>query len=52
MEIHIMDKTDSVLNRYVAEMRDVRIQKDRMRVRRNIERIGELMSYELSKSLS
>lgn len=47
-----MDKTDSVLNRYVAEMRDVRIQKDRMRFRRNIERIGELMSYELSKSLS
>lgn len=52
MDIYIIDKTDSVINKYLAEMRDVKIQKDRMRFRRNIERIGELMAYEVSKNLS
>lgn len=42
----------SVLNQYMAEIRDVNIQTDRMRFRRNIERIGELMAYEISKELS
>lgn len=40
----------SVLNRYVAELRDVIVQKDRLRFRRNIERIGEIMAYEISKT--
>ena len=40
----------SVLNRYVAELRDVHIQKDRLRFKRNIERIGEIMAYEISKT--
>lgn len=44
-------ETDSVLNQYVAEIRDVQVQGDRMRFRRNIERIGELMAYEISKHL-
>lgn len=39
----------SLLNQYIAEIRDVEIQKDRLRFRRNIERIGELMAYEISK---
>lgn len=39
----------SILNQYIAEIRDVKIQKDRLRFRRNIERIGELMAYEISK---
>ena len=51
MDLYIIDKTNSVVNKYLAEMRDVKIQKDRMRFRRNIERIGELMAYEVSKDL-
>lgn len=40
----------SELNRFIAELRDVQIQKDRMRFRRNLERIGEVMAYEISKN--
>ncbi|WP_405382885.1 uracil phosphoribosyltransferase [Maribacter sp. LLG6340-A2] len=52
MTIHDLSKENSVLNRFVSEIRDVHIQKDTMRFRRNIERIGEILAYELSKSLS
>ena len=45
-------ETCSVMNQYVAELRDVRIQTDRMRFRHNVERIGELMAYEMSKTLT
>ena len=45
-------ETNSVINQYVAEIRDVQVQQDRMRFRRNIERIGELMAYEMSKELT
>lgn len=41
-----------MLNQYLREIRDINIQKDSMRFRRNIERIGEVMAIELSKSLS
>lgn len=51
MTIHHVSETNSVLNRFLAELRDVSIQKDRMRFRRNIERIGEILGYEMSKSL-
>lgn len=51
MIIHNLDKTNSVLNQFIAEIRDVSIQKDAMRFRRNIERIGEILSYEMSKEL-
>jgi uracil phosphoribosyltransferase len=50
MKIINLSETDSVLNQYILEIRDVRIQKDRLRFRRNIERIGEIMAYEISKS--
>ncbi|KAB7727118.1 uracil phosphoribosyltransferase [Rudanella paleaurantiibacter] len=43
---------NSIANQYIAELRDVTIQKDRMRFRRNLERIGELMAYEISKTLA
>lgn len=43
---------NSILNQFVAELRDIKIQKDQMRFRRNTERIGEIMAYEISKSLS
>lgn len=42
----------SIVNQYMTELRDVNIQKDMMRFRRNLERIGELMAYEISKNLS
>ena len=51
MKIHHLGAQNSVLNQFIAEIRDVNIQQDRMRFRRNIERIGEILGYELSKSL-
>lgn len=51
MKIVDFSKTNSVVNKYVAEMRDVNIQKDRMRFRKNIERMGQVMAYEVSKQL-
>jgi len=43
---------NSVLNSFIAQIRDKNIQKDAMRFRKNIERIGEILAYELSKKLS
>lgn len=51
MEIINFDKNPSLVSRYMAELRDVRVQKDSMRFRRNLERIGEIMAYEISKRL-
>lgn len=51
MKVINLSQTDTILNQFVAELRDVRIQADRMRFRRNIERIGELMAYEMSRTL-
>ncbi len=51
MIVHNLEAQNSILNQFIVEIRDVHIQKDRMRFRRNIERIGEVLSYELSKSL-
>lgn len=48
--IHIINEKNSVCNRFLAELRDQEIQKDRMRFRRNLERIGEVMAYEISKT--
>ncbi len=49
MKIINFSETNSILNQYVSEIRNVEVQKDRMRFRRNIERIGEIMAYEMSK---
>lgn len=51
MIVHNLDKTNSVLNHFISEIRDLKVQKDAMRFRRNIERIGEILSYELSQEL-
>lgn len=51
MEVHIISESNSVLNHFLAQIRDVSIQKDSMRFRKNIERIGEIMAYEMSKTL-
>ncbi len=50
--ITILTKENSIANHFLAELRDVRIQVDRMRFRRNLERLGEIMAYEISKSLA
>ncbi|MGG8496049.1 uracil phosphoribosyltransferase [Tenacibaculum sp. TC6] len=52
MKIHHLSQENSILNKFLAEIRDVSIQKDSMRFRRNIERIGEILGYELSKNLT
>jgi len=52
MIIHHLQEGNSILNKFIAEIRDVNIQKDSLRFRRNIERIGEVLGYELSKNLS
>ena len=50
--IRELGKQHSILNQYIAELRDAEIQKDTMRFRKNLERIGEIFAYEISKSLS
>jgi len=52
MHIHYISEENSILNHYLAQIRDVSIQKDSMRFRKNIERIGEIMAYEVSKTLA
>jgi len=52
MKIHVLDHKNSILNSFISELRDEQIQKDRMRFRRNIERIGEILSYEMSRKLA
>ena len=52
MILHDFSDENSILNQFVTELRDVTIQKDSMRFRKNIERIGEVLGYELSKTLA
>lgn len=51
MKIYNFGEQKSVMNRFIAELRDRQIQKDSLRFRRNLERIGELFAYEISKQL-
>jgi uracil phosphoribosyltransferase len=51
MQIHYISENNSILNHFLAQIRDANIQKDSMRFRKNIERIGGIMAYELSKTL-
>ncbi len=48
---HLLEK-NSIAAKFVAELRDINIQNDRLRFRRNIERLGEILAYELSKTLN
>ncbi len=52
MDIHIFNKKNSLFNQFIAEIRDKEIQQDPLRFRRNIERMGEILAYEISKELS
>ena len=47
-----LSEQNTIANHFLAEIRDANIQKDRMRFRRNLERIGEVLAYEISKKLS
>ncbi len=49
--VHHLSEKHSLLSNWVAELRDVNVQNDRMRFRRNLERIGEVAAYEMSKHL-
>lgn len=51
MQVNNLSEKNSVLNQYLKEIRCVEIQKDPLRFRRNLERIGEIMAYEISKTL-
>ena len=52
MLVNILDTENSILNKFISEIRDSVIQKDAMRFRRNIERVGEILAYELSQTLT
>lgn len=49
--VHILGHENSVLNQFIAELRDIEIQKDSLRFRKNLERIGEIFAYEISRKL-
>ena len=51
MEIINLGKQNSIFNNFIREIRDVNIQNDSMRFRRNIERMGEIFAYEISKEM-
>lgn len=50
--VHNLSLNNSIINQFVSELRDVNIQNDRMRFRKNLERIGEIFAYEISKTLT
>lgn len=50
--VNILGNTNSIFNQYLAEIRDITIQGDSMRFRRNLERMGEIFAYEISKELN
>lgn len=52
MKVINLSENNSILNTYMAELRDVNVQNDRMRFRQNIVRIGHIEAYEISKFLS
>ena len=51
MKIINFNQSNSLFNQFLSEIRDVHVQGDRIRFRRNIERVGEIMAYEISRTL-
>ena len=49
--LYILSQQSSIIHHFLSEIRDQEVQKDRMRFRRNLERIGEIAAYEISKKL-
>jgi len=52
MKTHVLSEKPSIFNHFIAEMRDRAGQKDSMRFRRNMERVGEIFAYEISRTLT
>ena len=52
MIVNILDAKKSILNKFISEIRNVTVQKDSMRFRRNIGRIGEIIAYKISETLT
>ncbi|MBE9549591.1 MAG: uracil phosphoribosyltransferase [Proteobacteria bacterium] len=52
MNVYNLGLQDSILNAFMSEIRDVKIQVDSLRFRRNLERVGEFIAYEISKTLN
>jgi uracil phosphoribosyltransferase len=52
LDMFILSQQPSIANQFLAELRDKQIQKDRMRFRKNLERLGEVLAFEVSKTLS
>lgn len=50
-KVNILNTNNSIFNHFIRELRDLNIQKDRMRFRRNLERCGEILAYEISKEI-
>ncbi|MFM2206166.1 MAG: hypothetical protein RL213_141 [Bacteroidota bacterium] len=50
--VHNLSLTNSLVNQFVSELRNVEVQHDRMRFRRNLERLGEITAYEISKVMT
>lgn len=50
--VNVIGATNSIFNQYISEIRDINVQKDSMRFRRNLERMGEIMAYEISKTFN
>jgi len=49
---HILSQENSIVNQYISELRDTQVQKDAARFRKNLERLGSCIAYEISKTLS
>ena len=52
IQVNDLSRQISLFNQYMAEIRDVKVQTDSMRFRRNLERVGEIMALEISKTLA
>jgi uracil phosphoribosyltransferase len=52
LKTHNISQNNSIANNFLAEIRDVNIQTDRLRFRKNLSRLGEILAYEMSKSFN
>lgn len=52
MKVINFAEQQTIVNKYMSELRDIHIQQNRARFRHNLERIGEIMAYEISKTLN
>jgi len=51
MDVHVLCEKNSLFSQFIAEIRDIEIQQDPLRFRRNLERMGEIFAYEISQHL-